>query len=115
MANAEIAQPMVPVRDNWWHIVAAMPLILILILLSLLFTGIDFTLLRILQLIFAILYLPALIWDTRYVRLLNTDWQPNKWWYSVFGFFVMISAGTLSVVVSPYYLYKRRKYAGRRK
>lgn len=111
MAHAK-AQPMVPLRDNWWHVVAATPVLLIMILLSILFIGIDFTLFRLMQFIFAVLYLPALIKDARYVRLLDTEWQPGKWWYGLFGLLVLLTLGVLSFIVSPYYLYKRRKYVG---
>lgn len=111
MANAELNQPMVAPRDNWWHVVAALPVLLILILLSAA-VGISSSFFHLMQLLFALLYLPAIVWDARYVRLLGTDWQPGKWLYGFCGLLVLLTLGLFSFIVSPYYLYKRRKHTG---
>ncbi len=46
------------------------------------------------------------------MRLLGTDWQPNKWLYGFYGSLVLLTLGLFSFIISPYYLYQRRKYVG---
>lgn len=111
MANAEMAQPMVPLRDDYWHVVAVLPASLILIMLSAA-VGIESGVFYLIQLVLSMLYLLAIVRDARYVRKLGTEWQPSKWWYAFYGVLVLLSLGLYSLFVSPYYLYKRRKYVG---
>lgn len=99
----------VNVRDDWWHVVAAMPLYFPIAILCILFLGINP---YIFQIALAILFPYSLNKDIKYVSSMNDNWKPNKYVYSFLGIITLLSFGTLSIVVSPYYIYKRKKYIG---
>jgi hypothetical protein len=96
-------------RDNWWHIIAVLPLYFPLAILFILFTGINPW---IFQIVLVLVYPGALYLDVKYVNALEVSWMPSKWIYLGIGLIVMLSLGLLSLIVSPIYLYKRRKYVG---
>ncbi|WP_380674622.1 hypothetical protein [Salinigranum sp. GCM10025319] len=93
-------------RSNWWHLVAALPL-WILLAGVLLLVGVD---LAIVTIFFALAYPVGLFLDVRYVRATCETWKPNRIVYGALGVLVALSMGVLSFLVSPYYLYKRRKH-----
>jgi hypothetical protein len=93
-------------RSNWWHLVAALPL-WILLAGVLLLVGVD---LAIVTIFFALAYPVGLFLDVRYVRATSETWKPNRIVYGTLGVLVLLSMGVLSFLVSPYYLYKRRKH-----
>lgn len=94
-----------PMRDNWWHLVAAMPLYLLFALLLILFTGVNPLLI---QILFALAFPFGIILDARYVRAHSDTWHPNLLIYGILGVLTTLSMGVLSVIVAPYYLYRRR-------
>lgn len=64
------------------------------------------------QLALAIAYPYALSKDANYVRTLKTNWRPGKYRYLGLGLLVFASMGVLSLIISPYYLIKRKKHTG---
>ena len=109
MAYADINTPTVEPRISWWHLIGATPA-LVVALSAISFTGLESPLFWAAQVFAGVLYLPVLLLDARQVRLLDTEWQPKTWRYVLLGLGVLYTAGFFSLVLSPYYLYKRRKY-----
>lgn len=93
-------------RANWWHLVVALP-VWLLVAGVLLLVGVD---LAIVTIFFALAYPVGLFLDVRYVRAHCETWQPNRVVYGALGVVVLVSMGVLSFVVSPYYLCKRKKH-----
>jgi hypothetical protein len=94
-------------KSDWWHIVAALPLYFPLALIAILLVGINP---YIFQIFLVLLYPVALYQDAKYVRQNSSNWRPGKIRYGLLGVLVVLSAGILSLLVSPYYLYKRRSH-----
>lgn len=101
-----MTRPAVTVRNDWWHIFAVLPAWLFI---AVILNGAVGGLLSIVQLILAFIY-PIAIWkDGTYLRQIEHGWIPNRYKALFGGLLVALSMGLLSLVVSPYYLYKRRK------
>jgi hypothetical protein len=111
MSYADINTPNVEPRIGWWHLIGTIP-ILVVFLSAISLTGLESPLFWAIQVFLGVLYVPVLVLDVRYVRQLGTNWQPETWRYVPLGLAVLYSAGFLSLIVSPYYLYKRRKHTG---
>ncbi|WP_336361563.1 hypothetical protein [Haladaptatus sp. ZSTT2] len=41
---------------------------------------------------------------------MSQSWNPNKWYYLGLGILVVVTFGLFSLILSPYYLYKRNKH-----
>lgn len=92
-------------RDDWWHWVLATPIVILVAL---------FIPVKALIWIGSLLMLgyPFALWkDLTYLEATDSNWQPNKKLLLVAGILVTLTAGFLSFLVSPYYLYKRRTSA----
>lgn len=60
------------------------------------------------QIPLALIYPFKLRSDAKHVSKRNSGWKPNVTLYTLYGILVAITLGTLSLVVSPYYLYRRK-------
>ena len=92
-------------RSDWWHILLFMPLAILL-------GGLIGGMIGVLLVGFtALLYPVAMYKDVRWVRAQDAEWTPGLRQYVLMGVLVLFTAGLLSLILSPYYLYKRRKYS----
>lgn len=92
-------------RADYWRIVAATPIALIMS--SIVFGGGWIT--GLVVILFSVAYIYALRRDAQYVQTRAGAAWPNVRLYTVFGFITLLTFGVLSYLLSPYYLYKRRK------
>ncbi len=62
------------------------------------------------QLLLALLY-PIAIWrDMNFMRK-TSEWNPSSGRWVIAGIFVTLTLGIGSLIISPYYMYKRRNAA----
>lgn len=92
-------------RDDWWHVILATPFLVVIGGLVGGYVG------GMLVVISALLYPVAMRGDAKYVSETAESAGPNVRLATVLGVLVLLTLGLLSVVVSPYYLYRRRSYA----
>lgn len=91
-------------RDDWWHVVLATPFLVVAGGLIGGYIGVMLVLLS------ALLYPVAMRGDAKYVSETAASGGPNVRLATVLGIIVLLTLGLLSLVVSPYYLYRRRAY-----
>lgn len=92
-------------RDNWWHLVLATPIAVIV-------GGaiIGGTIGALLSFFFVIPSPYAIRQDAKYVNANSGTDEMNIRIRTTLGILVLLTIGILSYIVSPYYLYKRRSY-----
>lgn len=121
------------VDSRWWYWIAAVPLYFVASLLIggfafviavlglatdlgglfLLLFGAAFLLIALPGVILAVMFPLALYVDARAVAGANVDWSPDPILYGVLALAaVLVSAFTLSVPLSLYYLYQRHRHVG---
>lgn len=91
------------VRDDWWQVLVLTP-IAVPVGTQLGSIGLVFAFVTVLA------YPLALYKDARYVGSVSPTWAPSPRLYAVVGLLVVATAGILSYVVSPVYLYRRREH-----
>jgi len=97
-------------KDDWWHVILAMPVVIAVELgIAIALGGIP-SIAYLVQGLFALLFPIALYQDVKYVGALKNGWRPGRGRYLLAGLLVLVTMGLLSVIVSPYYLRKRSKY-----
>ncbi|WP_276248504.1 hypothetical protein [Haladaptatus sp. YSMS36] len=62
------------------------------------------------QIALVLAYPIGLCLDARYVRQVSDTWKPGKWYYLGLSVLVVVTFGIFSLILSPYYLYKRNKH-----
>lgn len=95
----------VNLRDDWWHVILATPFVVPTSVVLLGEIG------ALVNIAFAITYVAAISGDLQYIQSVETEWTPNRTLWLVCGGLVVITFGIASYLVSPIYLYKRRKHA----
>lgn len=91
------------VRDDWWHLLLLTPIAVPV--------GFQFgTVGAVFALATILAYPLALYKDSVYVTSVASGWRPNPRLYGIVGLLVLCTAGLLSYVVSPVYLYRRHKH-----
>jgi len=85
-----------------------LPAFLVLVLIAAAI-GIRSPLLQlVVQLPLALLYPFKLRSDAKHIHEEGNGWRPNITLYTIYGVLVAVTLGVASLVVSPYYIYRRK-------
>lgn len=92
------------VRDDWWHTILFLPIAMVI--------GIPLP-----GFIQAMLFFPILLLypiamrkDAQWVTGTSSNWNPSANKYTILGVLVFVTFGLLSFIISPIYMYRRKKH-----
>lgn len=91
-------------RKSWWMMIAGMPVFLVVY--AIVFAD-DLQSLAVFSSVLHVLYIVALYSDAKYLNQYDLSWNPSPTKWALVGVLNWLVAGLLTILISPFYLYKR--------